>query len=78
MVREHKKGIATIDIAINKAYTSWAFEITTKELAELSQPDQQFFFGIQTSSRTDKTRGSHQRAPALRIVGRVRDNPGFA
>jgi uncharacterized protein GlcG (DUF336 family) len=41
--------LGSIDIAINKAYTSRAFEIATKDLAELSQPDEQFF-GIHASN----------------------------
>jgi uncharacterized protein GlcG (DUF336 family) len=41
--------IGSIDIAINKAYTARAFDIATKELAEFSQPDQQFY-GIQNSN----------------------------
>lgn len=41
--------LGSIDIAINKAYTSRAFEIATKDLSELSQPDGQFF-GIHASN----------------------------
>lgn len=41
--------IGSVDIAINKAWTSRAFNIETKALAELSQPDDQFF-GIHVSN----------------------------
>lgn len=41
--------IGSIDIAINKAYTARAFDISTKDLAEQSQPDDQFF-GIHASN----------------------------
>ena len=39
----------SIDIAINKAFTSRAFDITTKDLGNNSQPGQQFF-GIHASN----------------------------
>ncbi len=39
----------SIDIAINKAFTSRAFDITTKDLGDNSQPGQQFF-GIHASN----------------------------
>lgn len=42
--------IGSVDIAINKAWTSRAFDISTKELAELSQSGDQFF-GIHASNR---------------------------
>ncbi len=38
--------LGSIDIAIDKAFTSRAFDITTKDLAEPSQPGGQFF-GLQ-------------------------------
>jgi uncharacterized protein GlcG (DUF336 family) len=41
--------LGSIDIAINKAYTARAFDISTKELAKLSQPDDEFF-GIHVSN----------------------------
>jgi uncharacterized protein GlcG (DUF336 family) len=41
--------IGSIDISINKAYTSRAFEIATKDLAEHSQSGGQFF-GIHVSN----------------------------
>ena len=41
--------IGSIDIAINKAYTSRAFDISTRELAKSSQSGQQFF-GIHASN----------------------------
>lgn len=39
----------SIDISINKAFTSRAFDITTKDLGNNSQPGQQFF-GIHASN----------------------------
>jgi len=48
-VRMDKAWIGSIDIAINKAWTSRAFDIATKELAELSQSGDQFF-GIHASN----------------------------
>lgn len=41
--------IGSINIAINKAFTSRAFNISTKELAENSQPGDQFY-GIHVSN----------------------------
>jgi uncharacterized protein GlcG (DUF336 family) len=41
--------IGSVDIAINKAWTARAFDISTKELAELSQSGDQFF-GIHASN----------------------------
>ncbi|HZU28848.1 MAG TPA: heme-binding protein, partial [Bryobacteraceae bacterium] len=41
--------LGSIDIAINKAFTSRAFDIATKELSELSQPGTDFF-GIHVSN----------------------------
>lgn len=41
--------IGSIDISINKAFTSRAFDISTKDLAENSQPGDQFF-GIHASN----------------------------
>jgi len=48
-VRMDDAWIGSIDIAINKAFTSRAFNIDTKTLATLSQPDDDFF-GIQDSN----------------------------
>lgn len=42
--------IGSIDISINKAYTSRAFDIQTKDLGENSQPGQQFY-GIHSSNQ---------------------------
>src|SRR3954462_11279516 len=42
-VRMDKAWIGSVDIAINKAWTARAFDISTKELAELSQSGDQFF-----------------------------------
>jgi len=41
--------IGSIDISINKAFTSRAFDISTKELAQYSQSGDQFF-GIHVSN----------------------------
>jgi uncharacterized protein GlcG (DUF336 family) len=49
MVRMDGAWLGSIDIAINKAYTSRAFDISTKELGELSQSGDQFF-GIHASN----------------------------
>src|SRR6185437_12570850 len=48
-VRMDKAWIGSIDISINKAWTARAFDISTKALAELSQPGDQFF-GIHVSN----------------------------
>ncbi len=48
-IRMDNAWIGSIDIAINKAFTSRAFNISTKELAENSQPGDQFF-GIHASN----------------------------
>ena|SRR5205823_5316409 len=49
-IRMDKAWIGSVDIAINKAWTSRAFDISTKQLAELSQSGDQFF-GIHASNR---------------------------
>ncbi len=49
-VRMDRAWIGSVDIAINKAWTARAFDISTKELAELSQSGDQFF-GIHVSNR---------------------------
>jgi len=48
-VRMDKAWLGSIDISIKKAYTSRAFDIATKDLAELSQSGNQFF-GIHASN----------------------------
>ena len=48
-VRMDKAWIGSVDISINKAFTSRAFDITTKNLAEHSQSGGQFF-GIHVSN----------------------------
>src|ERR1700756_2910172 len=48
-VRMDKAWIGSVDIAINKAWTARAFDISTKELSELSQSGDQFF-GIHASN----------------------------
>lgn len=48
-VRMDKAWMGSVDIAIKKAWTARAFDISTKELAELSQSGDQFF-GIHASN----------------------------
>ena len=48
-VRMDRAWIGSVDIAINKAWTSRAFDIPTKSLAEQSQSGDQFF-GIHASN----------------------------
>jgi uncharacterized protein GlcG (DUF336 family) len=48
-IRMDDAWIGSIDISINKAFTSRAFNIATKDLAENSQPGDQFF-GIHASN----------------------------
>jgi uncharacterized protein GlcG (DUF336 family) len=48
-IRMDKAWIGSVDIAIKKAWTARAFDISTKELAELSQSGDQFF-GIHASN----------------------------
>ena len=47
-VRMDGAWIGSVDISINKAYTSRMFDISTKELGEKSQPGEDFY-GIQVS-----------------------------
>lgn len=49
-VRMDDAWLGSIDIAINKAFTSRAFDIATKDLANESQPNKQFY-GIQNSNQ---------------------------
>ncbi len=48
-VRMDEAWIGSIDISIKKAFTSRAFNISTKDLGENAQPNQQFF-GIHASN----------------------------
>jgi uncharacterized protein GlcG (DUF336 family) len=48
-VRMDGAWMGSVQIAIDKAWTARAFDISTKELAELSQPDKDFF-GIHASN----------------------------
>ena len=50
-VRQPDAWLGSIDIAINKAFTARALDISTKELSELSQPEEQFF-GIHASNHS--------------------------
>src|SRR5882724_1409898 len=49
-VRMDGAWIGSIDISINKAITARAFDISTAQLSENSQPGQQFY-GIQNSNQ---------------------------
>src|SRR5262249_32447261 len=49
-VRMENAWLGSINIAINKAFTSRAFDIATKQLSEFAQPGKQFF-GIHASNR---------------------------
>lgn len=49
-VRMDGAWLGSIDIAINKAFTARAFDISTKELAKLAQPGEDFY-GIHASNR---------------------------
>jgi uncharacterized protein GlcG (DUF336 family) len=49
-VRMDNAWIGSVDISINKAWTSRAFDISTKDLAKHSQSGEQFF-GIHVSNR---------------------------
>jgi uncharacterized protein GlcG (DUF336 family) len=48
-VRMDEAWLGSIDISIKKAFTSRAFDISTKELAKFSQPEGQFY-GIHASN----------------------------
>ena len=48
-VRQDGAWIGSVDISISKAWTSRAFDITTKDLGSNAQPQQQFF-GIHTTN----------------------------
>ena len=48
-VRMDGAWLGSIDISINKAFTARAFDISTKELGENSQPNQQYY-GIASSN----------------------------
>ena|SRR5947209_20172853 len=48
-VRMDGAWMGSIDISINKAFTARAFDISTKDLGNNSQPGQQFY-GIQVSN----------------------------
>ena len=50
-VRQDGAWLGSIDIAINKAFTAKAFDISTLELGRNSQPGDQFF-GIHVSNHT--------------------------
>src|SRR3954449_6528068 len=49
-VRMDGAWMGSVDISINKAWTSRAFDIATKDLAAVSQPGEDFY-GIHVSNR---------------------------
>ena len=49
-IRMDGAWIGSVDIAINKAFTARAFDISTDDLAGMSAPGQQFY-GIQDSNK---------------------------
>ena len=49
-VRQDGAWIGSVDISISKAWTSRAFDITTKDLGDNAQPNAQFF-GIHTTNQ---------------------------
>src|SRR3979409_778038 len=49
-VRMDGAWIGSIDVSINKAFTARAFDLSTAQLSENSQPGQQFY-GIQNSNQ---------------------------
>ena len=49
-VRMDGAWVGSIDISINKAWTSRAFDISTKEISTMAQPGQDFY-GIHASNR---------------------------
>ncbi|GAC1339741.1 MAG: heme-binding protein [Beijerinckiaceae bacterium] len=77
--RMDKAWLGSIDIAINKAYTARAFDITTKELADLSQPEDQFY-GIHASNhgRVVIFAGGIPLKRGDEIVGAIGVSGGFA
>lgn len=48
-IRMDGAWLGSVDVSINKAFTARAFDITTEDLAENSQPGGQFY-GIQASN----------------------------
>ena len=48
-IRQDGAWLGSVDIAINKAYTARAFDLSTADLAESSKPGGQFY-GIQESN----------------------------
>ena len=48
-VRQDGAWLGSVDISISKAWTSRAFDISTKDLGDNAQPTQQFF-GIHTTN----------------------------
>jgi uncharacterized protein GlcG (DUF336 family) len=48
-IRMDHAWVGSVDISINKAFTSRAFDIVTKDLGENAQPGKQFY-GIQESN----------------------------
>jgi len=78
-VRQPDAWLGSIDIAINKAFTARAFDLSTKELSELSQPEEQFF-GIHASnhSRVVIFAGGIPLKRNGRVIGAVGVSGGFS
>lgn len=78
-VRQPDAWLGSIDIAINKAFTARAFDLSTKELAELSQPEEQFF-GIHASNhnRVVIFAGGIPLKRDGRVIGAVGVSGGFS
>jgi uncharacterized protein GlcG (DUF336 family) len=78
-VRMDGAWIGSIDVAIDKAFTSRAFDIATRDLAEHSQSGGQFF-GIHASNggRVIVFAGGIPLARDGRVVGAVGVSGGFA
>jgi len=78
-VRMDGAWLGSIDISINKAYTSRVLEIATKDLAKLSQPEEQFY-GIHNTNqgRIVIFAGGIPLRRDGRVVGAVGVSGGFA
>ena len=74
-VRMDGAWLGSIDIAINKAFTAKAFDISTLELGRNSQPKDQFF-GIHVSNhaRVMDENGSRGEPGTIRGYGSACDN----
>lgn len=69
--------LGSIELAINKAYTSRVFNISTKDLAGYSQPGSQFY-GIQTQPRIVVFAGGIPLKRNGQVVGAIGASGGFS